>query len=158
MDACAGFGREVGTGGDAMTLSIHNTIDWPAEKLLPYGPEITAAMKKLRDKFPREVDIPTLHQEIIAGKRQLWLVLRGDEFVSFVLTSIQTEPTQHKTLFIPSAAGEDGLASVHLIKHLEEWGRENGCDMSVVYGVWGWKRALAEEGYEMDTVLFKKAL
>lgn len=139
-------------------MEIHNTVDWSFDRLAPYGPAITAAMKNLRDKFPREVDIPTLHQEIVAGKRQLWLVLNGDEFVSFVLTSIQTEPTGHKTLFIPSAAGDDGLASVHLIKHLEAWGKEQGCDQSVVYGRWGWKRRLAEEGYEMENVLFRKAL
>jgi hypothetical protein len=142
-----------------MSLTIHNTTDWPAEKLLPYGAEITKAMHKLAARFPREVTVIHLAQEIIAGKKQLWLIMDGEKFVSFVLTEIQTnDATGKKTLFVPSLAGEDGIESVPLIAALEEWGRENGCDESAVFGRTGWKRSLAKEGYTMEMALFRKPL
>jgi len=143
-----------------MTLSVHNTsIGWSPEKFAPYGPEVTAAMKKLADKFPREVSVKHLAEEIITGKRQLWLILDGERFVSFVLTEIQTnEATGYKTLLIPSFAGEEGEETVPLISKLEAWGRENGCDESIIYGRAGWKRSVAKEGYQAAMMVFRKAL
>lgn len=141
-------------------MRVELTTDWPPEKFLPYGPEITAAMRKLQDRFPREVEISHLAQEIIRGKRQLWLILGDDdEFVSFVLTEIQiNEATKVKTLVIPSFAGEEGAATVHMIGALEQWGKDNGCDEAMIFGRWGWKRSIAREGYEMDMVMFRKNL
>lgn len=142
-----------------MTLSVHNTVNWPAEKFLPYGPAITAAMHKLADRFPREVSVQHLAQEIMTGKRQLWLIMDGERFVSFVLTEIQTNDANGlKTMVIPSFAGEEGAATVHLIGELEKWGRENGCDEAIIYGRAGWKRSVGEQGYKPDMTIYRKAL
>jgi len=140
-------------------LAVHNTINWPPEKFLPYGPAVTAAMKKLADRFPREVSIEHLAREIMIGKRQLWLILDGEKFVSFVLTEIQTnEANGLKTLVIPSFAGEEGASTVHLIGALEDYGRENGCDEAIIYGRPGWKRSVGEQGYKPDMMVYRKAL
>lgn len=140
-------------------MEVHNTTDWPAEKLLPYGPEITRAFHKLRDRFPREVDIQTLFEEITTGKRQLWLILDDDgKFLSFVLTAIQIEPTGEKTLVIPSLAGDEGASTVHMIDRLEAFGRENGCNVSSIVARKGWTKPFAEQGYKPEMVVFRKAL
>lgn len=140
-------------------MRVELTSDWSPEKFAPYGPSITAAMHKLKDRFPREVEVPHLAQEIISGKRQLWLILDGDEFVSMVLTTIQTnDATGLKTLLIPSFAGEEGQETVPLISKLEEWGRENGCDECLIYGRRGWKRAVEREGYAEAMTIFRKPL
>ena len=140
-------------------MDVFNTIDWPAEKLLPYGREITRAMRKLVERFPREVTLQHLAQEILNGSRQLWLIMDGDKFISFVLTEIKVnQATGLKTLLIPSFAGEEGAGTVHLIGKLEAWGRENGCDESVIYGRDGWRRPLSAQGYHKDMAIFRKAL
>ncbi|TIO15631.1 MAG: hypothetical protein E5X86_19880 [Mesorhizobium sp.] len=142
-----------------MTLAIHNTTTWPEEKLLAYGREITAAMRKFVERFPREVTIQYLAQEIIAGKKQLWLIMDGERFVSFVLTEIQTnDATGAKTLLIPSFAGDEGTSTVPLIVELENWGIENGCTEARTLGRKGWTKPMAEQGYRMDAVLFRKPL
>lgn len=117
-------------------------------------------MRKLQDRFPREVTVEHLFKEIKDGQRQLWLILNDDDsFVSFVLTNIQvTEATGLKTLIIPSFAGEEGEATVPLIAALEEFGRQQGCDESLIYGRYGWKRSLAKEGYDMSMAVFRKTL
>jgi hypothetical protein len=102
MDTRPGRRREIRSIGVKMNLSIHNTTDWPAEKIMSYGAEVTAAMRKLVERFPRDVTVLHLAQEIIAGKKQLWLIMDGEKFVSFVLTEIQiNEATGAKTLVIP---------------------------------------------------------
>jgi hypothetical protein len=140
-------------------MRVELTSDWSPEQFAPYGPAITAAMHKLRDRFPREVTVEHLAEEIITGKRQLWLVLEDDRFVAFVLTEIQTnDATGLKTLLIPDFAGEHGASTVHLIGAIEDWARSQGCDEVTVAGRMGWKKVLAREGYGLDIAIYRKAL
>lgn len=141
-------------------MRVELTTTWPRERILAYGPQLTAAMRKLQDRFPREVTVDNLFQEIQTGRRQLWIILDDDDrFVSFVLTNIQTnEATGLKTLLIPSFAGTEGATTVPLIGALEAWGREQGCDEAQVYGRRGWKPALAKEGYALDLAIYRKTL
>jgi hypothetical protein len=141
-------------------MKVELTSGWPAEKFAPYGPAVTAAMRKLAGRFPREVTVEHLARDVVDGKRQLWLVLDDDDrFVAFVLTEIQVnDATGLKTLVIPSFAGEEGAATVPLIGAIEAWGKEQGCDEVMVWGRRGWKPALAKEGYSLDLAVFRKAL
>jgi hypothetical protein len=142
-----------------MALSVHNTTDWPAERLLPYGAEITKAMHKLVNRFPRDITVVHLAREIIAGKKQLWLIMDGEKFVSFVLTEIQiNEATGVKNLLIASLAGEEGASTVPLGVELEKWGIENGCTEARTLARKGWTRPLEQNGYKMDMVLFRKPI
>jgi len=141
-------------------LRVELTDSWSPEKFAPYGASVTAAMRKLQERFPREVTVEHLAREIIEGKRQCWLFLDDDDrFISFVLTSIEVNNANGlKTLHIPSYAGEEGAACVPLIGKIEDWARSKGCDAVLVYGRRGWKRPLAKEGYAEDMCLFRKNL
>jgi hypothetical protein len=142
-----------------MALSVHNTTSWPAEKLLPYGADITKAMRKLVDRFPRDITVLHLAQEIIAGKKQLWLILEGEKFVSFVLTEIQiNDATGLKNLLVVSLAGDEGAATVPLGIELEKWGIENGCTEARTLARKGWTRPLLAHGYKEHMVLFRKPI
>lgn len=141
-------------------MKIVLTSDWSFDRLAPYTKDITAAMHKLRERFPREVKVEHLAGEIINGKRQLWLILDDDDsFISFLLSYIDiNDATGLKTLVLPSFAGDKGTETVPLIHAVEDWGREQGCDETIAYGRWGWKRAMEKEGYEMKMVAFSKDL
>jgi hypothetical protein len=141
-------------------VRVELTSDWSPEQFAPYGEAVTAAMRKLAQRFPREVTVPHLVEEIVNGRRQLWLILDDDGgFVSFVLTTIEINNANGlKTLHIPSFAGDEGASTVHLVGKIEEWGREHGCDAVLVYGRRGWKRPLDREGYREDMTLFRKSL
>jgi hypothetical protein len=140
-------------------MNIHNTRDWPAERLLKYGPEITAAMAKLVERFPNEVTLKSLAEDAISGRQQLWLILEGEEFRSFVLTEFKVTPaTGINTVYVTALAGDDGVMSAPLIAEIEAWAKAEGATQSKVIGRWGWKRPLAREGYEMDAVVYRKTL
>lgn len=141
-------------------MKIVLTTDWTFEQLAPYTKQITAAIHKLQQRFPRDVVPSHLVHEIEIGKRQLWLILTDDdEFVSFVLTEVQiADATGLKTLLIPDFAGHEGASTVHLIGELEKWGKEQGCDDCQPCGRFGWKRPLEAEGYKVHMVVYRKAL
>ena len=141
-------------------MKVELTSSWSPERFGPYGPAVTAAMRKLAERFPREVRTEHLAQEVISGKRQLWLILDDDDrFVSFVLTEIQVnDATGLKTLVIPSFAGDEGAATVPMIGALEDWALEQDCDEAMVWGRLGWKKALAREGYGLDVAIYRKPL
>lgn len=142
-----------------MTLDVHNTTSWSEGQLLRYGAEITRAMHKLADRFPKDLTVASLFDEIASGRRQLWLILDGPRFVSFVLTELKlVEPTGHRICMITDLAGEDGEASVPLIGKIEAWAREQGADEMAIMGRLGWKRSLAKQGYRADVMVYRKML
>ncbi len=142
-----------------MTLDIHLTSDWAPERIARYGRQITASMQQMVARFPKDIEIKSLMREILAGERQLWLILDGEEYVSFVLTEIKhNQATDHRTIMVTVLAGEDGLDSTPLIEEIEQYGRDKGCHECSVLGRLGWKRALAKQGYGAELAMFRKGL
>lgn len=142
-----------------MTLSIHLTLDWPYERIAQYGREITCAMKKLADRFPRDLTVKSMAQDIVSGKNQLWLILEGEQFKAFVTSEIKVNSeTGNKTVVLSELAGDGGIDLVALIHPIEEWARSVGATELTPVGRLGWRKALAKAGYEADIVLYRKEL
>ena len=143
-----------------MKLSIHNTTDWPFDRIAGYGPQITAAMRKLVERFPHQVTVRSLAEDIFSGKNQLWLILDDeDAFVAFVTSEIKVnEATGYKTVILSELAGEGGTDLVQLIGPIEDWARSIGAQELTPVGRLGWRKSLARQGYEADIVLYRKEL
>ena len=143
-----------------MTLSIHLTTEWPYERVARYGKDVTAAMKKLVERFPKEVTVKGLAEDIFTGKNQLWLILDEDEnFVAFVTSEIKVnQETGHKTVLLSELAGKGGTDIVPLIEPIEDWARSIGAAELKPIGRIGWRKALAKQGYDPDIVLYRKDL
>lgn len=142
-----------------MTLSIHNTTGWPYERLLAYGPAITGAFRKLAERFPKDMTVQSLFDEVQSGRQQLWLILEGEEFKSFVTTEIKTNDwTGHKSVQLMNLAGEGGLDLVPLIEEIEKWAISEGAQEIVPICRVGFRKPLEEQGYRMSVCLFRKEL
>lgn len=140
-------------------MNIHNTQDWPYERVAPYGRQITAAMNKLVARFPRDLTLESLAEGVIGGAYQLWLILEAEDFRSVVLTQIKpNEATGNKAVMVFGLAGEDGLQSVPLISEIEAWARSIGASETMTIGRFGWRKAIQKEGYSADTILYRKDL
>lgn len=142
-----------------MTLSIHLTQDWPYERIARYGREITAAIKKLANRFPDMVSVKSVTDDIISGRNQLWLILEGEEFKSFVLSEIKTDlETGRKIVTLTELAGEGGTDVVPLISDIEAWAKSIGAVELRPVGRIGWRKALAKQGYKSEICLYHKDL
>lgn len=143
-----------------MTLSIHLTQDWPLERLAKYGPELTAAMKKLVARFPEDVSLELLATEIRAGIQKLWLILdENDAFKAFVTSKTTTSAETGRTrVELCELGGEGGINLVELIKPIEEWARSIGADEINPVGRFGWRKELARLGYRPAVIRYRKVL
>lgn len=137
---------------------VINTQDWSLDQIAPYGPKITAAMKMLAEKFPADVTVKALADEIFKGDRQLWLILdQNDEFVSFCCTSVATTPTGAKIVTLSSHAGAAGLDCVDdMCATIEPWAWEQGADWCAAEGRRPWIRPLSGHGYREYATVFRK--
>jgi hypothetical protein len=142
-----------------VTLSIHLTTEWPFERVAAYGRDITAAMKKLVERFPEDLTLESMAEEIISGKLQLWLILDGEEFKAFVTSEIKVnEATGHKTVQLMELAGDGGVDLVPLISDIEKWAIEIGAHELTPLGRDGWRKPLAKAGYRPKLTLYSKDL
>lgn len=142
-----------------MTLSIHLTTDWPFERVARYGKEITAAMRKLVERFPNDLTLESMAEEIIGGKQQLWLILDGEEFKAFVTSEIKiNEATGRKSVILMELAGDGGIDLVSLISDIEKWAVEIGAHELTPLGRDGWRKPLAKAGYKPKLTLYSKDL
>ena len=90
------------------------------------------------------MDHTSLAEDIFSGKSQLWLILEGDEFLSFVLTEIKGDAgLGHKSVLLTGLAGEAGIDICPLIGKIEEWAWSIGADEVCPVGRLGWKKGLA---------------
>ena len=142
-----------------MTLSIHNTTDWPFDRVAGYGKELTAAFKKLVERFPNDMTLKSLAEDVMSGRQQLWLILEGDEFRSFVTTEIKiNDYTGHKTVHLVNLAGEGGVDLVPLIGEIEKWAAEQGANEVIPICRIGFRKALEKLGYRIDVSLYRKEI
>ena len=139
-------------------MNIELTSEWPAERIARYGTDITAALRKLVDRFPNVWTMTSLAEDIFSGKSQLWLIMEGEEFRSFVLTEVKNTPaTGHKSVILTGLAGEGGIDICPLIGAIEEWAWSIGADEVCPVGRLGWKKGLAPLGYSADIIFYRKA-
>ncbi|WP_455473945.1 hypothetical protein [Bartonella sp. B30(2025)] len=139
--------------------SVHLTNQWPWEKIAQYKNDINAAMTKYAKRFPDDVCLPIMAQEIAMGQTQLWIVLKNNtKFSAFVITKIEMTHTEKKRVVILDLAGEGGIKLVTLIGKIEEWARKINADEMLTLGRPGWAKMLAHHGYSRNLIHYRKVL
>jgi hypothetical protein len=140
-------------------MRVELTTEWPPEKFAPYGEAVTAAMKKLADKFPDDCTLESLANDCLAGEQQLWLILDDDgTFVSFCMTGIKTvDATGKKIVTLTNMAGErwEECADA-MVATIHPWCAEMGADLTAAIGSRAWLRALKKHGYHEYAVIFRR--
>lgn len=120
---------------------------------------ILEQMGRLADRFPGDVTMGALFNEVLSGRRTLWLVLEGEKLLAIAMTSIRTvDATGQRIAKLHDLAGED----VHrfagqLCAALETWADENACPVKEIEGRRGWEPLLKQFDYRPHAVLYRKA-
>lgn len=140
-----------------MSAELHLTTTWPLERILSYSPQITAAMKKIIERFPQDATLKSMADDVLSGAVQLWIMLDGDEFKGIVMTDIRTvEATGHKAARIVALGGIDGVELTPHIETIEAWAWEQNADCVLPVGRVGWKKPLEKLGYSVERVVYRK--
>ncbi|WP_354187093.1 hypothetical protein [Bartonella japonica] len=139
--------------------SAHLTQQWSWEKMAPYQQDINAALKKYAKRFPDEVCLQTIAEEITTGKAQLWVVLKNKtQFCAFAITKIEITHTGKKCVVLSDLAGEGGLKLVKMIEKVEQWARTINAQEMHMFGRAGWAKMLDHHGYSRNLIYYRKVL
>ncbi|MGU3399230.1 hypothetical protein ACLBWS_05725 [Brucellaceae bacterium D45D] len=143
-----------------MALKIINTQDWTIDQIAPYGRDLTAAMKKLCERFPDDLTVESIMADVIKGKNQLWLILDDDDaFKAFVTTEIfVSDFTGKKRLHLCDLGGEGGVYLADLVLELEKFAQSQGITEIHAMGRFGWQKQLAKHGYHPLVFRYGKEL
>lgn len=141
-------------------MKIVNTYDWPIEKIVPYSRDLTAAIKKLCERFPDDLTVKSVMEDVLSGKHHLWLILDDNEqFKAFVTTEIFTSRfTEKKRLHLCDLGGEGGPHLADFILELEKFAAEQDITEIHAMGRIGWQKQLAKHGYHPIVFRYGKDL
>lgn len=140
-------------------MNIVNGSEWSIDQLAPYMSDILKQMGRLAKRFPKDVTTAALFNEVLSGKRTLWLILDGETLVSIALSTIRTvDATGTKIATLCDLAGRDVLKyAAELCATLEAWAEQKGCSVMAVEGRVGWAPLLKQYGYAPHSVLYRKS-
>ncbi|MBB5074331.1 hypothetical protein HNQ69_001469 [Bartonella callosciuri] len=139
--------------------SVHLTDQWTWEKIAPYQKALNAALKKYAKRFPDDVCLKTIAEELATGQAQLWLILKNKtQFSAFAITKVEKTYRGKKRVVLSDLAGEGGLKLVKLIDKIEQWARSINAEEMHMFGRSGWAKMLVHHGYSRNLIHYRKAL
>ncbi|MET3590340.1 hypothetical protein ABID23_001446 [Bartonella silvatica] len=139
--------------------SAHLTDQWPWEKIAPYQEALNAAMKKYAQRFPDDVCLQTIAEELACGQAQLWLVLKNKtKFSAFAITKVEITHSGKKRVVLSDLAGEGGTKLVKLIDQVEQWARTINAEEMHMFGRAGWDKMLNHHGYSRNLIHYRKVI
>jgi hypothetical protein len=124
--------------------------------VLPYWPEVSgllgAALRHGRSRFT----LDRVQDDLIAGKKRLWVVMQGETLVSAVVTCITDFPAK-RVCTILLCGGEDADAWVaKVLSAVEEYAAWEECGQVEIIGRPGWQRKCPD--YELAGTWLVKEL
>ncbi|WP_455465841.1 hypothetical protein [Bartonella sp. B39] len=145
--------------GSQNIYSAHLTDQWSWEKIAPYKEALNTALEKYAQRFPDDVCLATITEELARGQAQLWLVLKNKtQFSAFAITKVEITHTKKKRVVLSDLAGEGGLELVKLIDKVEQWARTINAEEMHMFGRSGWAKMLSHHGYSRNLIYYRKVL
>ena len=102
----------------------------------------------------------TVFNMISTEQYQLWIVVDEDNenrVTACVVTQFLQYPTGLLAADIIIATGENRKQWIHLLETLEEWARDNGCQLFQMFARKGWARELKGD-YHLSHVLLERRI
>lgn len=142
-----------------MTLQVEDTSRWPEERIAAHGPQITACLRKYVEALDGETTLLRLFEDIVSGRRVLWVLLDDDDTVkSSGLSEIHETDAGIKACRICALGGEGALDEIEFVGLVEEWAKERGAVKMQFLAKPGIARALRTYGYTAPLMMVEKAL
>ena len=86
---------------------------------------------------------------VLAGEAHLWAVLDDEDIIGITITRFWQYPRK-KCLDMVFIGGDEGFSwKDPMLKMLQHWARDNGCDVIESSGRPGFARAFRDDGYRM---------
>jgi hypothetical protein len=91
--------------------------------------------------------------DVKEGRKQLWIITKGQEIYSVIVTHIE-EIYKKKKLIFRYCAGHDIKEWFYMITKFFDYAKKNECVGILVYGRRGWQKLLATSGFQEKATIF----
>lgn len=143
-------------------LRIENVATWPAERLEAAMPSIRACVQRFVDEAPEALTVGWLFDEVVARRRQMWVIFDEDAPDVAVMVGIgeiqHYYATGYQFLALSGLGGARLEEAWPLVEEVYAWAREHGAQACHVIGRKGWERHLRKRGYSVKSVTLKLVL
>jgi hypothetical protein len=128
------------------------------EQVQGHVPAIKGHFEKLAKRFPTDLTVQSLLDHVLAGRRDLWLILDGETLLATACTAIETiDATGIRILRLMDLAGKDIPAWAEPLElAMEAFGKEQNVDYRAVEGRGGWSKVMKHLGYREHARLWRK--
>lgn len=125
-----------------------------------HAAQVWPLVRELAEEAAEESDdysVDDLYRDSVTGKADMFVIWNGKEvraafFVDFI-------PMRYGVLANAYALSGDGLNDwLHLILDLHEFCKSKGAKRMEIISREGWKKKLAEYGYEVKSIVYSKEL
>lgn len=87
--------------------------------------------------------------------QQLWIAHEGEDIYGFVITQVSEYP-QLKALVMHFTAGKELVKwKDKMLKALQEYAKNNGCDIIESFGRGGWGKVFKDDGFKSRFVFYE---
>lgn len=120
-------------------------------------PEIAPLVERSLSHAARLYYPKDIRDALMFQKMKLWLAYEMGKLKAFAVTQLDAYP-RLKSCSVIIIAGEDMGAWLHFHEAIEKYAKERGCEAVEGFGREGWKKMVKPLGYEVATVIYRKAL
>ncbi|TIR87361.1 MAG: hypothetical protein E5X05_01300 [Mesorhizobium sp.] len=119
--------------------------------------DILREMGRLARRFPKDVTTAALFQELLSGKRTLWLVLKDEKFTAMAMTTVRViDATGTRVFTLCDLAGKNIFEFDDLLCETLE-AAAGDCEIAIEAGRAGWEWFAKKHGYRKHAVLYRKS-
>lgn len=120
----------------------------PAEHAQGLWPQLQPYMEQAAEYTYGRYTADDILDSVIQYDHHLWIAFVGAEIKGFTVTRIAQYP-RIKCLDMVFCAGDDGMDwKQPMLKMLQHWGHDSGCDRIECSGRVGWAKIFKDDGYK----------
>lgn len=118
---------------------------FPRDQVPNVWAEVVPWIRKGLDVNAQEANLLDIYVDLLARKKQLWLVIKGDELIGSGLSKIETEEGGAVICWIYTFAGKSLLPDLpDMLRQFELWAKANGRHVLRIAGRPGWAKVFRD--------------
>ncbi len=141
---------------DAVSETDFQLVYIPTENVAGIWDQVAAFMPMVVERSRGRHTLQSLLTDALSGATQLWCVWDGQSIKAVVGTSLGETPSGMKLATVDYLSGLQLARWVHLLDEIEEWARNNGCELIEMSARKGFAKHLPD--YQVVSFNFEKAL
>jgi hypothetical protein len=122
-------------------------------------PHVKHFVKRAIERSMSDYTLDYVYRKLLLGESLLWIEAEGKDILAAATTEIcGVLDTNKRVCVITTMGGKTSDMFLHHLSKIEQYAREEKCELVRLYGRPGWARVLSDHGYKEPWVALEKSL